>query len=302
MDGKKSKFLVIIAIILAVGMAASLVMINNLSQKIENLETQLMNQADRINSVDGSIGSIYSRVDEKLTQQASILSSVESNFGELDSKRLTVPLTVTVVPKKVTGDAKFFLGLGEKEYAFSKSSATDYSVKLDVDLFNTQSVYFIQKENGETKTEQLDLGAADLRYSYLPSIDYADANFSEIHKDGFINFRGDINISCNSPMNMSGVKFESFLLYAEVNGNKVWEQDITSYIVSDGTAHIPFARSFEMDAQKDKLIIYVSAVDSAGLVHRYAAFETVPGLDSETTSAVQVGEVLLCQDGTNVFD
>ena len=172
MENKRSKLLVGVIVVLIAGLIASIVMIYDLTEKVENLQMSFSNQLSSINS---SINSIYSNVDEALKKQTSIVSSVEEYKGNLNDADLTVPVSIKIVPKVVSEDTKLSVEIGDKIYPLSKSNGTEYSATVNVPLFNMEEAVLLIESKGETKTELLEnVYISDMWYSYLPMINHAD--------------------------------------------------------------------------------------------------------------------------------
>ena len=299
MENKRSKLLVGVIVVLIAGLIASIVMIYDLTEKVENLQMSFSNQLSSINS---SINSIYSNVDEALKKQTSIVSSVEEYKGNLNEADLTVPVSIKIVPKVVSEDTKLSVEIGDKIYPLSKSNGTEYSATINVPLFNMEEAVLLIESKGETKTELLEnVYITDMWYSYLPMINHADFSGSSGYTNGSYTLNGTIHINCDESAKMDKRGFEKISLEASVNGKKVWEQDGTdAFNKNDG--EIPLTKGFEMK-QTDKLTVDVIAVDGAGIIHRYTAHSSGSAgskLD-EMIESVYAGDVLYYPDGTQVF-
>lgn len=299
MENKRSKLLIGVIVVLIAGLIASIVMIYDLTEKVENLQASFSNQ---LSSINASVNSIYSNVDETLKKQASIVSGVEENKGNLNEADLTVPVSIKVVPKAISEDTKLSVEIGDKNYPLSKSNATEYSATVNVPLFNMEEAVLLIESKGETKTELLEnVYITDMWYSYLPMINHADFSGSSGYTNGSYTLNGTIHINCDESAKMDSRGFEKISLEAFVNGKKVWEQDGTdAFNKNDG--EIPLTKGFEMK-QTDKLTVDVVAVDGAGIIHRYTAHSSGPvgsKLD-EMIETVYAGDVLYYPDGTQVF-
>ena len=299
MENKRSKLLIGVIVVLIAGLIASIVMIYDLTEKVENLQASFSNQ---LSSINASVNSIYSNVDEALKKQASIVSGVEENKGNLNEADLTVPVSIKVVPKAISEDTKLNVEIGDKNYPLSKSNATEYSATVNVPLFNMEEAVLLIESKGETKTELLEnVYITDMWYSYLPMINHADFSGSSGYTNGSYTLNGKIYINCDESAKMDSRGFEKISLEASLNGKKVWEQDGTdAFNKNDG--EIPLTKGFEMK-QTDKLTVDVVAVDGAGIIHRYTAHSSGPvgsKLD-EMIEAVYAGDVLHYPDGTQVF-
>ena len=299
MENKRSKLLIGVIVVLIAGLIASIVMIYDLTEKVENLQASFSNQ---LSSINASVNSIYSNVDEALKKQASIVSGVEENKGNLNEADLTVPVSIKVVPKAISEDTKLSVEIGDKNYPLSKSNATEYSATVNVPLFNMEEAVLLIESKGETKTELLEnVYITDMWYSYLPMINHADFSGSSGYTNGSYTLNGTIHINCDESAKMDKRGFEKISLEASVNGKKVWEQDGTdAFNKNDG--EIPLTKGFEMK-QTDKLTVDVIAVDGAGIIHRYTAHSSGSAgskLD-EMIESVYAGDVLHYPDGTQVF-
>ena len=299
MENKRSMLLIGVIVVLIAGLIASIVMIYDLTEKVENLQASFSNQ---LSSINASVNSIYSNVDEALKKQASIVSGVEENKGNLNEADFTVPVSIKVVPKAISEDTKLNVEIGDKNYPLSKSNATEYSATVNVPLFNMEEAVLLIESKGETKTELLEnVYITDMWYSYLPMINHADFSGSSGYTNGSYTLNGTIHINCDESAKMDKRDFEKISLEASVNGKKVWEQDGTdAFNKNDG--EIPLTKGFEMK-QNDKLTVDVVAVDGAGIIHRYTAHSSGPvgsKLD-EMIETVYAGDVLYYPDGTQVF-
>lgn len=300
MENKRSKFFIGVIVVLIAGLIASIVMIYDLTEKVENLQASFSNQ---LSSINASVNSIYSNVDEALKKQASIVSGVEENKGNLNEADLTVPVSIKVVPKAISEDTKLSVEIGDKNYPLSKSNATEYSATVNVPLFNMEEAVLLIESKGETRTELLEnVYITDMWYSYLPMINHADFSGSSGYTNGSYTLNGTIHINCDESAKMDKRGFEKISLEASVNGKKVWEQDGTdAFNKNDG--EIPLNKGFEMK-QTDKLTIDVVAVDGAGIIHRYTAHfsnESSSFIDGAIENIMNDGDCLYYSDGTKVF-
>lgn len=301
MESKRSKLLIAVIVLLIAGLIASIVMIYNLTEKVENLHLSFSNQ---LNSVNSNINSIYSNVDESLKKQASIISNAEENKGNLDEKTLTVPVSLKIAPKSVADDTKLSVEINGKAFPLSKTGEAEFSTTINVPLFNTEYAYLLVQSGGETKTELLeDVYITDMWYSYLPMINNADFTGSNGYTNGSYTLNGKIHIDCDESAKMDMRILEKLTLEAFINGKKVWEQDETDAF-NKANGEIPLTKGFEMKPE-DTFTIDVVAVDDAGIIHRYTAHsKSAEGsqLDEMIESVVYAGDILYYPDGRQVFE
>ena len=74
-----------------------------LESRVSRLDFLVENQYDRIMS---DVNAIYQNVDEKLREEASLLSLVEAEYGEVHPEDYTIDVTVKLVPKLISEEMK----------------------------------------------------------------------------------------------------------------------------------------------------------------------------------------------------
>ena len=146
----KNMLLIINTILLIV----CLVQIADLRAELQNMRS---NMGSRLSDILTNVNNSYSYIEEKLEENASIISKSEFEFGEIDIKAGTVEVNAYVIPKEYQPDVTqaFFLCGDEEvpaEYVGGKYVATMY-MPLYEDVMMA-SVMF--KENGTIRTESLD--------------------------------------------------------------------------------------------------------------------------------------------------
>ena len=100
---KKIKSLQACVVILTIALCACVYKISVLGSRVSRLDFLVENQYDRIMS---DVNAIYQNVDEKLREEASLLSSVEAEYGEFHPEDYTIDVTVKLVPKLISDDMK----------------------------------------------------------------------------------------------------------------------------------------------------------------------------------------------------
>ena len=87
--------------ILIGGMAALLIfaVITNANQanEIESLHSRINHLNSELENVRGTVSSIYNNVDEQLKKQASLLTSTEHMFGNLNTDEHTIDVEIKVI-------------------------------------------------------------------------------------------------------------------------------------------------------------------------------------------------------------
>ena len=241
--------------------------LSDMSENIASLESRVVNYQNHLSGLRSEIGSIYDNVDELLKKQASIVSSVDYTFGELDTTTHVVPLTLKVVPKILTDDTTLSVRIGETTADFTRNG-NEFTAIIPVGLFIGDEHYPILsiKINDETKTEKLEsVVIANLHYDYLPNV--------WVHIPPLYNFsKGKLNINSNlhlSVASLSSVTITKMELVTELNGEEIERQDVTSYAKNEDY-EIAYNKTYNAN-EGDELVIYVIAEDSLGYIHKTRA-------------------------------
>ena len=131
---KSSKLTKIISCVVVVLLIFSLVEIANLNSEIDNLESANSRLNSEINLIRNDINSIYNNVDEKLKKQASILSGVNYDIGEINEDNETVPVSLKIVPKTLTDDMTISVKIGDETTELIRKG-DEFTAKFNVGLF-----------------------------------------------------------------------------------------------------------------------------------------------------------------------
>ena len=94
-ENKKSNHSTFIIVILVIPLFFAFVKIRNLESTVRNLRNDLNHS---VSDLESRVNSIYANVDEFLKAEASLLSSVEAEYGELNLEDHTIDVTVKLVP------------------------------------------------------------------------------------------------------------------------------------------------------------------------------------------------------------
>lgn len=244
---------------------------HDMSENILSLENRVVNYQNQLSGVRNEIYSIYNNVDELLKKQASLVSSVDYTFGELDTTKHEVPMTLKVVPKMLTDDTTLSVRIGDITADFTRNG-NEFTAVLPVGLFITDEQYPILniKTGDETKTEKLDsVIITDLYYSYLPNV-YAHISPFYNYSNGKLKIDSDLHLSVNSVGSEYAGTITKMELITELNGQEIERQDITSYAQNKD---YPTAYNKTYSANEgDELVIFVVAEDSLGYVYKTRAF------------------------------
>ena len=300
---KKIKSLQACVVILTIALCACVYKINVLESRVSRLDFLVENQYDRIMS---DVNAIYQNVDEKLREEASLLSLVEAEYGEFHPEDYTIDVTVKLVPKLISDDMKVQVSINDRNTELSQSG-NNFTGTIPVDIYNMgeQMLMTIETAAG-TQTQYL----SDIQVEYLwggiiPSLYYCDISGDETFEDGKYTLNGHLDINCSPVTDTPDVKFEKFVLVTELNGKEIKREDITEEVLNyDSYPHGVYWRSeYNMECEAvegDELGIFLEATDSLGYLHRMLLHHWKV-LDGATAEAVDGSEYIYDPNGNQIF-
>lgn len=206
----------------------------DLSQTVADLKT---NYSNSVNNLHNNINSIYDNVDEKLKEQASLLSYVDFEYGDFNSKTNKVPITIKVAPKVITDDTQLSMKVGNDNIIFVRNG-NEFSAEFEVYIFtpgdNRYPVLNIKSGN-EIKTELLEgVEVCDLRYKYIPCVYTSVYDISTSFSEGDLVLNGNYNVYCETVDTLNTENcFEKMYVTYELNGKEIKREQITEGIAGD---------------------------------------------------------------------
>ena len=270
-ENKKSSKLIKIISCLIIGLLVfSLLQIVTLNDKIDNLSTLNSRLSSEIQSLKNDINSIYSNVDEKMKEQVSLISGVDYSIGKPNESMTTAPLSLTVVPKIITDDMRLSVTIDDVTAPLEKSG-NKFKGTINVDLFMGYGLRILLtiESSESTQTEYLDdIDVSYLFSDYMPTLD-ADMSSSSRRSNNTLHITS--NLSINIKNKDSDVKFTSFAIVEELNGEEIGREDITAEVFEAGDDYNgDYSKSFEVSDEYE-LRIYVIAEDSLGYIYKNLA-------------------------------
>ena len=289
--------------ILAIALCACVYKISALDSRIEQLDYLLDRQYDRIMT---DVNEIYQNVDEKLREEASLLSSVEAEYGEFDLENHTIDLTVKLVPKLISEEMKVQVSINGRTAELSRTG-NSFTGTVPVDIYNIGELMLLTIDTAAgTQTQYLN----EIQVEYLwaeriPSLYYCDISGNATFADGKYTLNGHIDINCSPVADTPDVKFESFVLVTELNGKEINREDISQDVLNYQTyPHGVYWRDeYKMECaakESDELGIYLEATDSLGYLHRMLLHHWKV-LDGATAEAVDGSEYIYDPNGNQIF-
>jgi hypothetical protein len=252
------------------------------------------------------VQSIYQNVDEKLREEASLLSSVEAEYGEFDLENHTIDVTVKLVPKLISEEMKVQVSINGRTAELSRTG-NSFTGTVPVDIYNIGELMLLTIDTAAgTQTQYL----SEVQVEYLwaeriPSLYYCDISGNATFADGKYTLNGHIDINCSPVADTPDVKFESFVLVTELNSKEINREDISQDVLNYQTyPHGVYWRDeYKMECaakESDELGIYLEATDSLGYLHRMLLHHWKV-LDGATAEAVDGSEYIYDPNGNQIF-
>lgn len=300
---KKIKSLQACVVILTIALCVCVYKINVLESRVSRLDFLVENQYDRIMS---DVNAIYQNVDEKLREEASLLSLVEAEYGEFDLENHTIDVKVKLVPKLISEDMKVQVSINGRNIELSRTG-NNFVGTIPVDIYNVgeQILMTIETAAG-TQTQYL----SEIQVEYLwgdriPSLYNSDITGQATFAEGKYTLNGHININCSPTVQTPDVKFENFMLVTELNGKQINKEDITSDVLNYEAYPngVYWYDEYNMECEAvegDELGIYLEAADSLGYLHRMLLHHWKV-LDGATAEAVDGSEYIYDPNGNQIF-
>ena len=300
---KKIKSLQACVVVLTIALCACVYKISALESRVSQLDYLLDRQYDRIMT---DVNQIYQNVDEKLREEASLLSLVEAEYGEFHPEDYTIDVTVKLVPKLISDDMKVQVSINGRSEELSRTG-NNFSGTIPVDIYNMGEQMLMTIETAAGIQTQY-LSEIQVEYMWggiIPSLYYCDISGDETFEDGKYTLNGHLDINCSPVSDTPDVKFEKFVLATELNGKEIKREDITEEVLNyESYPHGVYWRSeynVECEAvEGDELGIYLEATDSLGYLHRMLLHHWKV-LDGATAEAVDGSEYIYDPNGNQIF-
>lgn len=287
----------ILIIILAVALAVCFFSVNSLKTELDNSRNNFNSQ---IQNLRNEIDSIYSDVDEMLKEKASLLTSFDYSYGELDAKNMKVPVSVKITPKTVNEDTSLTLSFGNKSIAMVKGEGTEFTADFLSDLFlgdEEGNVRLIIKNGSMEETEELDWYISSLHGAFLPYL-YSHFVFDHTSFDAEkgLTVDGDVMYLSDEEeiKNVKNIK----LIY-KLNDKTVETQEI---LPEEGRKFdsIDINKAFPEAKEGDTFELFQEYEDNYGFIHRSTVTKYTCKLPNEEGS-VETEEVV-SKDGEIILD
>ena len=269
---KKSTFSKLFSFIIVGLLIFSLFQIISLKDQIDSLKSANSRLNSEINQLNSNINSIYNNVDEKLKEQASLLSGVDYSVGKINDDNQSVSVSLKVVPKALVDDMKISVKIGD-EITELKRNGNEFSAEFNVGLFIGYDEFPLLtiKSSASTQTEYLE--DVDLSYqfsNYFPTLE-ANLSRSSATRNNSMHIDSTITAEVNYYGSNTFVDFTKFYLVETLNGEEISREDITDKVTqADGHYSEKYVKDINISSEYD-LRVYVIAENSLGYTHEVLA-------------------------------
>ena len=249
--------------------ALTLCIILSFSQ-IGNLNSHIASLNNHISNLNAKIESIYDELSSE--KEESLLTSVDVSYGAFNVKDRTVKVTITAIPKSITGEAEVTVKSGGKAFELKNKNDGVFEGTFDVDIFEPYDYYTTVMISDDTgirtqECDEIDLGDCWAMYlSYMTGSVYNyDLNYSR----GMFKFKGNIELEIENAKIEDSV-IESVHLISEINGKAVDDMDITdklSTVEASSVIYFDLNKGYTAN-EDDELKIYLVTKDNLGFTHK----------------------------------
>ena len=302
-EKQKTNLQKLIIVIMSAAIAFCFVLINRLENEIDQLRNSLNSQYHMLTT---QVESIYTSVDQMLKEEASLLSNVTAEHGELNVEDHTIDVTVSLVPKLISDDMKVQISINGRTTELSRNGS-NFTGTIPVNIYNKDEQLLMTIETAAgTQTQFLpEVQTEYLWEGRIPSLYHCEISGERGLSEGKYVLNGELDINCSPVEDTPNVHFEKFVLVTELNGKEINREDISQDVLNYQTyPHgVFFRHDYHMEceaAEGDELGIYLEATDSLGYLHRLLIHHWKQQ-NGNVAEAVDASEYIYAPDGTPVF-
>ncbi|GEM_PF-4505103 len=243
-----------------------------LQQNIENLQRNMSNQFSHILS---EVRNISYSVSSTLEHQSSLFEDVSWSFGAADAEGLTIPLTVSAIPKEASMTTVATLTVNGASIQMTRDGL-HFTGVLPVNLFTPLDIYITFDAEGVQRSQQLATGLRPFE-ERLPTLFAQNAGGSSFeHNAKKFTLDGRIQIDLKVPENIT---ITSLKIVTTDNGTVIHElaaKPILDPPVYSQMVDYPLEITFEPNHTYETAVV---ATDSYGLTYRTIVDRHVIGAD-----------------------
>lgn len=297
----KNKRLFIIIAILVIAQVYSIMTMSDIRSEIHNMNNQINNSEQRLRN---DINLIYSNVDTKLEEEASLIYRAETKVGKPDIDALNIPIVFTVEPKQVTSGMNISLKFSDGTLKLKKDG-TVFTAEKVFDLLQDEiNPTIIIDDNGvKSVTQDGGLVVGNIMNNFFPRIyTYFTGGQHWYSKDDKYIYEINGPLAWDQKAVEVGkveqAGFNSIELITEIDGKVEKTQSLK---ISKDTEQVEIDAEYEL--KKSQVIeIYAKAVDSNGFTYISPIVHHTAGQDDRQREAPYEQVKIIAPNGKVIFD
>lgn len=257
----KKNYQTIISTVSCLVAVICLFQINGLKNEIEVLRSSLSGQISTVNSL---VSDIYSNIDSKLKNEASLITASGYDYEELDVENGLVNMRIHITPKQYSPDkTEASVYINENKYEMTLLNG-DFVLDFKVPIFEDSTVSkIVFTEDGIIKTESLDWYFSPV-YEFIPTVD-AFLSGSWHHGNGY-DMSGTIEVDINAPLSKITKTFIIEKLDGKVENKESIDMKFDN--TNEYYTHGYYEISKVLDVPKGSTYeLYLALEDESGLVY-----------------------------------
>lgn len=250
----------IVSLILAVSLILSIINMNDLSEKMTDLQNKYTSMAD---SVQSEMQNFYNKIDELVKDQSNVVLSYACDFDNFDEKQKTISAKICIVPKTFGDFTSVKIKFGDGTADALRNGNNEFTANFTFNLFDEidyATVYVTN--NGETTAQNIDVSTVGLYKKIIPTV---SASFSGT--SSYSTFGGKLTVNGKIDVYLENTDYadiENCRLSVTINDNEVESKVVD---IKNGNNTIEFNNSYII-SKNDLLEIWLVAQDSFGYEHR----------------------------------
>ena len=297
----KNKRLFIIIAILVIAQVYSIMTMSDIRSEIHNMNNQINNSEQRLRN---DINLIYSNVETKLEEEASLIYRAETKVGKPDIDALNIPIVFTVEPKQVTSGMNISLKFSDETLKLKKDG-TVFTAEKVFDLLQDEINPTIIIDNNGVKSVTQDGGlvVGNIMNNFFPRIyTYFTGGQHWYSKDDKYIYEINGPLAWDQKAVEVGkveqAGFNSIELITEIDGKVEKTQSLK---ISKDTEQVEIDAEYEL--KKSQVIeIYAKAVDSNGFTYISPIVHHTAGQDDGQREAPYEQVKIIAPNGKVIFD
>ena len=247
-----------------VAVIAVFVMYSSLSSKITNLQNDVTNLRSALGDKTGQLRYELDELEQTMKREASMISEVFYDFGEVDPTEHTTEMKFRVVPKSYSAETELSLNYRGETIVLTNNGDGIFTGSTVLPIFQEyyEDALIYITEGGVTKTEMCEELPKDYLHYYCLPMFYI------------------MNCTTGTQEKKDSVSIELYLQMMAKGDDSEQFRDMTLYVEKDDTVidEMPLAdgavsldKSYPVK-DGDSLVFYVRGVDAYGYIHEEYVF------------------------------